>query len=357
MVDGVTFVLVDAPPVIAANGTDQPTLADQIEQGARPYCVHVLADQLISWSSESIGGVQQLTEARIKECTHEKDGEWGQIEVERIRVLRPGYFAIYRKVKEGEQAGQYLLEEEGLTSLKFIPLVAIYSNRTGFFEGEPPLQSLADLNLEHWISSSENRAALTFLRFAMLVITGATEQSTVEIGASKVIQLPAGGTAQYVEHTGAGINAGFKDLEQIEIRMDTTSMLVRVQNVGRVTATAAAINSDNSNAGLLAIADGLEDAFELVLDYMNQMLGGRPGTGGSLAVNDDFGESATLGTATELLAALTVGAISLETYLGEMKRRMILDESLDIQEEIDRIQNSQLGNVSNGQGGVSNGLE
>jgi len=67
----------------------------------------------------------------------------------------------------------------------------------------------------------------------------------------------AGADAKYLEHTGAGIKAGFDDLAAIEKRMEQASMTVRVENAGRVTATAAAINSEDANAGLKAIV-GLE---------------------------------------------------------------------------------------------------
>ncbi len=338
MVDGVTFILVDFPVVRREDGS-APTLADQQAAGARPYCVPILADQLIGWSTSNTNGVLQLTQVRIKETCFEQDGEWGEKEVYRIRVLTPGAFAIYEQqvIPGSTSAGKYVLVVQGQTSLPFIPLVPIYANRTGFMEGEPPLSSLADLNLEHWISSSENRKALTFLRFAMLAITGVNPNVVVSIGPDKILKLPDGADAKYLEHTGAGIKAGFDDLAAIEKRMEQASMTVRVENAGRVTATAAAINSEDANAGLKAIADGMGDSLELVLDYMAQMMGVATG-GGTLEVNDDFAQAAAIGTPAELLAAYGMGAISLETYLAELQRRHVLDDELDIQDEIERIQ-------------------
>ncbi|MDD5385360.1 MAG: DUF4055 domain-containing protein [Gallionella sp.] len=338
MVDGVTFILVDFPVVQREDGS-APTLADQQVAGARPYCVPVLADQLIGWSTSNESGTLQLSQVRIKETCFEQDGEWGEKEVHRIRVLTPGAFAIYEQqvIPGSTSAGKYVLVDQGATSLPFIPLVPIYANRTGFMEGEPPLSALADLNLEHWISSSENRKALTFLRFAMLAITGVAADATVAIGPDKVLKLPAGADAKYLEHTGAGIKAGFDDLAAIEKRMEQASMTVRVENAGKVTATAAAINSEDANAGLKAIADGLGDSLELVLQYMAQMMGIATG-GGTLEVNDDFAQAAAMGTPAELLAAYGMGAISLETYLAELQRRHVLDDELNIQDEIERIQ-------------------
>jgi hypothetical protein len=338
MVDGVTFILVDFPVVKREDGSS-PTLADQQAAGARPYCVPILADQLIGWNTSNVNGIMVLNQVRIRETCFEPDGEWGEKEVSRIRVLVPGAFAVYEQqvIPGSTSAGKYVLVDQGTTSLPFIPLVPIYANRTGFMEGEPPLSALADLNLEHWISSSENRKALTFLRFAMLAITGVTADTTVAIGPDKVLKLPAGADAKYLEHTGAGIKAGFDDLAAIEKRMEQAAMTVRVENAGKVTATAAAINSEDVNAGLKAIADGLGDSLELMLQYMAQMMGIATG-GGTLEVNDSFAQTAVAGTPTELLAAYGMGTLSLETYLEELKRRHVLDDSLNVLDEIERIQ-------------------
>jgi hypothetical protein len=170
----------------------------------------------------------------------------------------------------------------------------------------------------------------------MLAITGVDTTATVEIGPDKVLKLPAGADAKYLEHRGDGIKAGFDDLAAIEARMQHAGMTVRVENGGTVTATAAAIDSADSNAGLMAIADGLGDSLELVLSYMAMMLGVTTG-GGTLEVNDDFGEPIPVGTVTELQGLTLTGLLSIETTLNELKRRGVLDDSVNIKDELERI--------------------
>lgn len=336
MTDGISFILVDFPVLTTVPGAPPPTLADQQLAGAKPYWVHVMADQLIGWRHENINGLQTLTEIRLRENTFEPDGEWGETECERIRVIRANYFATYKKEKEGLLAGQYLLESEGITSFNFVPLVPVYANRVGFFEGEPPLTSLADLNLEHWISSSEQRKALSFSRFAMLALIGVDTKSEVVVGADKTLKLPMGASAMYIEPSGTGVEAGRKDLEAIEARMQGAGMQLRVEKAGTVTATAAAIDTQEANAGLRAVADGLGDSIELALLYTAKMLG-LP-NGGTVEINDDFAKPVAAGTVAELTSALTIGALSLSTYLTELKRRGILDDSLVVEDEIELIQ-------------------
>lgn len=340
MADGISYILVDFPILTSAPGARSPTLADQQAVGAKPYWVHITADQLIGWRQENVNGVQVLTEVRIMERSFEPDGEWGEQEQERVRVLRPNYFGVYKKEKSGPLAGEFLLEVEGVTSFNFVPLVPVYANRTGFYEGEPPLSSLADLNLEHWISSSEQRKALSFSRFAMLALTGVDTKSEVVVGSDKTMKLPMGATASYVEPTGAGVEAGRKDLEAIEARMQSAGMQLRVERGGMVTATAAAIDTQEANAGLKAVADGLGDSIELALFYTAKML--NLPNGGTVEISDEFAAPIAAGTTAELTSVLAVGALSLETYLTELKRRGILSDDLDVQDEIERIQGAAI---------------
>jgi hypothetical protein len=279
---------------------------------------------------------------RISEETTEPKGAYGEEVVRRIRVLEPGSWEVWRRVHdEQSRVDQYVLESAGSTTLGYIPLVPVYTNRVAYFEGEPPLRSLAELNKEHWISSSEQRYALTFSRFAMLAVSGVDDQTTdIVVGPNKVLRLPAGATAQYIESSGAAINAGLQDLQAIEQRMTHAGMQIRVEQAGQVTATAAAIDSAESNAALKAVAHGLEDAIEQALqmtaDYLNLS------SGGSVEVYDEFAEAPPQGTVGELTNLSTLSKISLPTLWYELKRRRVLSEDFDPAAEFERIMMEQM---------------
>ncbi len=331
-VDGISYILVDAPSLSQA-----ATLGDQRAQGSRPYWTAVLASQVIGWRTESVNGQQMLTQVRITEETQEPKGEYGEETVQRVRVLEPGSWEVWRRTQDpSSRTDHYVLESAGASTLNYIPLVPVYTNRTAYFEGEPPLRSLAELNREHWISSSEQRYALTFSRFAMLSVAGVDEQTTeIVVGPNKVLRLPAGATAQYIEPSGAAINAGLQDLQAIEQRMTHAGMQIRVEQAGQVTATAAAIDSAESNAALKAVAHALEDAIEQALqmtaDYLGLM------SGGSAEVYDEFAEPPPQGTVGELTSLSTLSKISLPTLWYELKRRRVLSEDFDPAAEFERI--------------------
>lgn len=335
MVDGISFIFVDMPVV----DTSVVTAADQRDKGLLPYWKILIADDVIGWRTDMVNGQVVLKQVRIHEVRVEPDGAFGEVKNEYIRVLEPGYFVCYKKVlRDGDEKPHWILDDFGAVSLPYIPLIPVYTNRTEFMRGEPPLSSLAELNLDHWNSTAEQKYALKFLRFAMLKTKGLEKTDKVVVGPNKVIKLPTDGDADFVEHSGAGIEAGAKDLEAIETRMRTTGMHLRVENAGQVSATAAAIDSNDINAGLKAVAQGVQDALEIALQVTMDFLG-RNEDAGKVEVNKDFAEPDPPGTVGELSSLRIGGNLSLTTMWKELKRRRVLSEDFDEEKELVAIQN------------------
>jgi len=328
-VDGISFVLVDFPNM----GTGAATMMDQKRAGARPYFVMVRADDVIGWRSKSIAGKEALTQVRIRENIMVPDGDYGEKASQRIRELVPGGWKVWEKQTDTLKGHvKWVVIEDGVTSLDYIPLFPLYVNSVSFFDGAPPLRSLAEMNQEHWISLSEQKRALSFARFDMLVITGVDATGPgLELGPNKVMVLPPGGSASTVTQSGAGIAAGRQDLLDIEARMQTAGLELRVENAGQTTATAAAIDSEESNAGLRAVAKNLEDCIENALQTCAEYLG-MP-DGGSVEIADTFGGNEIPGTPMEVTALATSGIISKQTAREELKRRNVLSEDFDLEAE------------------------
>lgn len=332
MTDGLSFIFVDFPEIIG-QFDKPPLLSDQIAQNARPYAILYKADQIIGFKHSNIEGFEQLTQIRIHEIVTEPSGDWGEIQIEQIRVLNRGSFELWRKNDKDE----WVLFRNGVTSIKYIPIVPFYTHRTGFMTGTPPLKSLAELNLEHWISSSDQRKALTFARFAMMVFTGVQSGAIAKVGPDVVVEL-AEPNAKWgkIESSGSGIADGRLDLEALENKMQHAGMTINIQDAqGNVTAMAAAINSDDVNAPLLALAGALEDTLDQMLqifaDYM-----GLP-DGGSATVNKQFGRRKSTATVQDLILLYNAGILDGDTVLSELKQRGDLSEDLDLEEVARRI--------------------
>lgn len=331
MVDGIAFIFIDFP--VMPTGS---TMADQLALGIRPFWTLLTVNQILGVKFQNVGGNMYLTQLRIAESACVDDGRFGEKQVERVRVLEPGHYELYEKRKDERGNVVWVLIEEADTSLNFIPVVPVYTNRTGFFEGRPPLKALAEMNLEHWNSSSEQRQALTFARFAMLAIIGASddEKEDIKIAPSTVLYAPDGGDVKYVESNGNGITAGREDLKHIEERMQHAGMELRVENAGQVTATAAALDSAETNAGLLAVANGFENSLEEALLITGVYLNLPEDAPVDVELYKMFAKAQPQGTVGEISMLRNSRIISLPTTWTELKRRHVLSDEFDEQEEL-----------------------
>src|SRR5262249_31977754 len=155
-------------------------------------------------------GVETLTQVRIKECVTEPDGEFAEKDVKQIKELEPGRWRTFRK----GQDGKWTLHQHGTMSLNKVALAPVYINRTSLMCGAPPLEKLAELNVAHWQSSSDQRNILHVARVPILFGAGFGEDAQVTVGAATMMRSSdPNAKLSYVEHTGAAIGAGQAEID------------------------------------------------------------------------------------------------------------------------------------------------
>lgn len=337
---GLTHILVDLPPTIDKDGNRKYiTQADEKAAGLRPYLVHVKPRQVLGWrSAKGANGVETLEMLRLMECVEEPDGDFGTASVQQIRVLTPGKWATYRK-GEGTQKDEWIERDSGVTSFDCVPLVTFYTKRTGFMTAVPPLLDMADKNVEHWQSSSDQRSILHTARVPIFAISGVGDDDTIEIGAKTFLRLPTGAEAKYVEHTGAAIEAGRNDLKDLEEQMRAMGAELLVASEVASTATQNNIENGDAKCQLQRMTQGLEDTLDNALDLMHKPM--RMEYKGTLDVFDDFASDMLIATAGPFVLALIQlvnnGLMSKEDAFNEMQRYGILNPDLvwkDVQSRI-----------------------
>jgi hypothetical protein len=337
LVTGVNYILVDMPVAVKNDDGSPVTLAQEQAAKSRPYLCHIKGEDLIGYQSKLIDGVVTLTQARIRENATVPDGEWGETSIDQIRVLEPGSWQIWRKTATTNAA--WALFDHGTTSLSYIPLVPNYAHRTGFMIGEPPLEDLADLNVAHWQSSSDQRNILHVARVPILFGAGFDADTTIAVGVNSMIRASnSAATLQFVEHTGAAISAGQTDIDKLELQMQVQGLQLLIPQPSGQTATGEVLDNAKENSPLammaMALGDALEGAFGMMADY----LGMGADKGGSIDVNTDFGVGTGTGVdLSMLLQACTADKISVETFWAELKRRDILADSFNADVEKDRL--------------------
>jgi hypothetical protein len=329
------YILIDLPPsVVRADGAT-PTLADEQKANLRPFLTYITLENLIGWKSQMVNGAATLTQVRFKECVTEPDGLFGEKEIEQIKVLTPGAWQTFRKAQTGSD---WVPFESGNSRLPKITLVPFYVQRTGFMTFEPPLEKLAELNVAHWQSQSDQKNILHVARVPILFGAGfsADEKLIVGVNSATVTTNPLA-KLTYVEHTGAAIASGDKDLQNIEAQMSAVGAQLTQLGPNGQSATGEISDDYKENSPLAMMARSLADALEQALGYMNEYLGAAPDLGGEIDINTDFGVTAMRTDLQQLLGVRQAGDLSQETLWEEMQRRDYLSEAFDPEVEKDRI--------------------
>jgi len=343
---GVTFILVDSPNVQTLQnerGTNITRL-DALRGTMRPYAVHVKAPQVIGWKSKVENGQVILTQVRIVMVTTEDsaEDEFTTVEVKRIHVWEIGRKRIYRLVKKNDkEAEEWILETDNTVDLDFIPLIPVYGYQHSFMIGHPPLLDVAYLNIAHWQSDSDQRHILHVARVPLLFGSGLGDDDRgdfqIQVGPNTMTRGPQGSDMKYVEHSGAGIEAGAFDLETLESRIAKLGLNMVIRRpTGDVTATSRALDQAETDSPLGMFARHLEAKLEDMLDLFALILDLGEDMGGSVTVFKDF--TITQRDADDIKALADMRArndISQLTYWEELKRRGLLNEDFDPSKEVD----------------------
>jgi len=325
---GFEGVLVDYPQT-----SEIRTLAEERATGARPYFVHVTHEQILGWKTAKVNGSKTLTQLRLMESVEVEDGEFGVKCVDQVRVLTPGAWQIYRPNEKGE----YVLFDEGTTSLDFIPFVPFYGVREEFMEGYPPLIDLAFLNVKHWQSQSDQDTIVHVARVPILFLKGFPETAQVVVGASAGVRSDSvDADMKFIEHSGAAIGAGRESLQDLEQQMIQTGAELLVQKPGIRSATESNNEHEANKCELQRIVETFEDSLDQCLQYMAAWIG-LP-EGGHVSLFKDYGSANLTDASAQLILSMQQGGlITKETAIREQQRRGMLSPDLDPTEELESV--------------------
>jgi len=340
LVHGVVHVFVDHSVVEAVANGGKATKADEEREGARVLLTVVPAPRLIGWQTELRGREIKLTQIRMVETKLEPTGKYGDVQRNYIRVVTETGWELHQQ--KDDQKDEYVSVGSGNHTFGSVPLVSIYAERTGFLTANPPLENLAWMNITHWQSSSDQRNILRFSRFSILFGKGmghdVVEKGEIEIGPSRsIVTSSVDAELKYVEHTGKGLEAGQKDLEDLEQKMEVLGNLPMLKQPKKL-ATSVRIDSDRTSSQLQCWIRNVEHGIIDVLKMACQWRKIEAPDDLSVDIFSDF-ETALLGSTDLdwLLKVRQAGEITRETFLREVKRRGRLADGVDVDEEIERL--------------------
>ena len=368
---GVSHILVDYPEVeleeengitfVVNNGKREIfSKKQEKEMNLRPYCSIISAANIIGWRFEKINGVKTLSSVRIKDKTTLPDGVFGEKIVDRVRVLKIGSYETYIA---DEEFGDMELISSGITGLDYIPLFS-------FFTGENinglvcdiSMMGLADLNLEHWQSSSDQRNILHYARmitFLGVALDAVQEDQQVVLGCNQIVHTSdPSGDLKVVETSGKAIETGSNDLRQLEASMGLFGLGIEEKRPDRETATSNLLSHISASSTLKNWALNYDDLYNNVVNCMMDYMGIDKPKENAIKVNTDLVPSVGSTTVQMILESYKEGAIDQETFLIEMKRRGLIRDSADLNEIMKRTelekQSSEVPNNTNNTNNTNN---
>lgn len=337
---GISYILADSPP--RAEGETRAT-------ERRPYLVHVPEERFLGFKAEDRDGAMVLVQVRIMETVTESDpeDEFAEKTITQVRVfdLIEGrvQIRIFRKAQAGDEWVEWS-DGARQTDLPEITIVPVYTNRSGFMRGDPPLEDLADINIAHWQSQSDQRNILHVARVPILFGAGFqpgvdADGNEVEVSVQSLMtSSDPNAKLGWVEHSGAAIDSGRQDLKDLEFQMQTFGLELLIPRAPNATATGEVVDRAKMTSPLAMMADNLADALEQAMAFMamHAAIGAADTT---VTVNKDFGISALHQyELVALLQMVTTGQISHERFISELVRRGLLADDTTAEEERDRIE-------------------
>ncbi len=309
--------------------------APSVEQGGRPYWVSYTPREILGWRSEVIDGQQKFIQLRLLEKVFEPEGLYGEVEVEQIRLLTPGKFEIHRRNDNGD----FVIYEDGTTTLDEIPFSVAYSNRYNLMESRPPMEDIAELNLKAYQVQSDLDNQLHISAVPMLAFYGfPSAAEEVSAGPGEAIAFPAEGRAEYIEPGGKSYEAQFKRLEQLASQINELGLAaVLGQKLSAETAEAKRIDRSQGDSTMQVCAQQMQDLIDNSLMFHANYLGSNEA--GSSFVNRDFLaarlDPQEIGS---LLQLYTAGTITQKTLLDQLTEGEVLGDEFDVEEELEATQ-------------------
>jgi hypothetical protein len=320
---GHSAILVDYPAA-----TEARNLAEERAMGRRPYFVHVDAPQIWGWRKEP--GTNRLLQVRIHDYDVRPLNEFGEEQVEEMRVIYPGRYDLYtlgQELVEFTATGGYSLDE--------IPLVPIYSNRRGLLVSQPPLLDIANINITHYQRQADLIHALHIAAMPTLVLEGWDDTTgSATMGVNYAIAMQPGNKAYYVQADATSFDAQMAELESLASQMSTLGVTKLFgQKFVAESAEAKRIDQAQSNSVLSIISQELESALNQAFAFAAQYVGMEPP---EITIDRDFDYYRLIGQDVSVLAQLNqMGKISDAMLLEVLRRGEVLPDNINIEDELE----------------------
>jgi hypothetical protein len=341
LLDGMCHMLIDHPDTF-----NMPNLAAQKASGARPFMKLYKVDDVAAAYDLYTGGDTKTVHVRIRSQRADRDG-FKEVLYNQMRVIeidptkQSGIVQLWEGLATSGGSSWNFVQETPIQNMPEVPFVTFYAGeREADYQVRPVFIDLAYKQIEHWISSSDQRSILSAARFPMLACSGVQidpeDEAQFAIGPYKVLYAPeANGRWYFVEPRGTAIDSGMKDLEKLEMQMDMMA-LNPVMGTHRqyVPQNERDIQETRVHSVVHDLAIGCQDAIERAIHFMGQWSGSDYSQVKAI-LNTEFSNTKDrLLEVAQLVAMYEKKGLSREVLLTEVRNRNLLGDDFDLQKEM-----------------------
>lgn len=260
-----------------------PIVGD-FDGNSEPYIAEYSAESGINWTEGLNNGRRDLTLAVFEESRDTDDGDEFQPVTEtvyRVFALRDGQ-AVVRLLREDGSAieeDETLGRQSGdnLQAIAFLPVVYIGTTDNNPDVDEIPLLTMAQAALKSYQLSADYYTSLHYTAHPQPVVAGLSDDADLRVtGPMAAWLLPEGGTANYLEFTGAGIEATRKAME--DQKNAALEVGARVLDVGSESGEARKARQDDQHSTLYGIVKQAAAGIEQMCRYLAEWRGLNPDT-------------------------------------------------------------------------------
>lgn len=239
------------------------------------------------------------------------------------------------KDENGKMDTQFVKEiERKKYGLNYIPIISFYPKPTQTpFNPNLIFQGMAELNISHWQSYSEQRNILKTARVPLLFFTGVEGVEEITLGSSKFIGAPDfEANAKYVEPVGNSIESGRKDVLDLEEKMQMLAFELLSKNQSNQSATSASYDMESTNSMLgcfaVSLKETLEQILAVIMDWYNIEMDPNDY---EVSMHTNFGIEYNDESIRTLTAAHKNGALSTDGYLKLLKAHGVIPDNFDLE--------------------------
>lgn len=350
--NAITWILVDytkgVPP--------QATIAQEKALGARPWWVQIPPQRLLAIYSDTVGGVEVFTHARILEPIVQRSG-FGEVSKNRVRVfdrvqLDDGTYApaTWTLYEEQDVAGsvekQWIEIDAGPVTIGIIPLVPFVTGRRigSAWQLCPSMQDAAELQIELYQQESGLKNAKEATAFPMLSGDGVSpvlgpdqKPLPLSIGPKSVLYAPpresgAVGHWGFIEPAATSLQFLAADIKETIQQLRELGRQPLTAQTGNLTVVTTAFAAQKGNSAIQAWALNLKDALEKALAITCLWL--KDPSKPKVNVDTDFDVGLNDDKDRDTLVAMrAAGDLTQKTLWHEMRRRAVLSPEFNADDE------------------------